>query len=457
MTPLAIIAKEAGLTVSGSDVREEFITDEALAKSHITISSGFSKDNLKDPDLLITTGAHGGFDNPQVKEGKSRKIPVWTQGQAAGEFMKGDIFGRSFSGISVAGSHGKTTTAAIVATILSENNLDPTYLIGTSSIDSLGLPGHYGSGKYFVSEADEYATEPEYDKRPKFLWQHPEIAIITNIELDHPDLYENVERLRENFLLFARGIKKSGVLILCGDDEENKKLIKDYSGNIITYGFSPANDFVIEKYRQVQGKTNFLVSSHGTILSEFSLRLPGQFNSSNALSAIITGVETGLSVEKIKNALTSYRGAKRRFEYIGKLTSGALLFDDYAHHPTEIKKTLKTFCETFKNKKIVCIFQPHTFSRTKVFFEDFTNSFSYADIAVITDIYPSLREKNDPDVSSKLLVEKMSVVHKNVFFLPEIPDVIKYISQKNFDENFVVITMGAGDIYKVKEGLNIIS
>ncbi len=453
MTPLSIIAKEAGFGVSGSDISEKFITDDALKKANIVPKIGFSPDNIHDIDLLITTGAHGGFDNPEVTEAKKRNIPVWTQGQAVGEFMKGEIFGRNFQGISVAGSHGKTTTTAMIATILKDSNLDPSYVIGTSEISSLGLPGHFGNGKFFVAEADEYATEPQYDKTPKFLWQHPEILVITNIELDHPDLFENVQIMRKNFLAFANSILPSGLLIICGDDEENKKLIKELNGKIITYGFSPNNDYIIEKLKEDSEKSFFWVTSKGTSLGEFMLSLPGEFNALNALAAIISGIEAGISINSIKSAIKNYKGAKRRFEYIGKLSSGALLFDDYAHHPTEIKKTLKAFHENYKNKKIICIFQPHTYTRTKALFDDFVNSFSFADVVAIADIYPSLREEKDPSVSSELLVKQMRQIHNNVRHVTGVKDVVEYISKNKFDENYVIVTMGAGDIYKINEKL----
>lgn len=453
MTPLAVIAKEAGFGVSGSDIDEKFITDDALKKANIVPKIGFSPDNVKNIDLIITTGAHGGFDNPEVIGAKRENIPVWTQGEAVGEFMKGEIFGRNFQGISIAGSHGKTTTTAMIATILKYGNLDPSYVIGTSEIPSLGLPGHFGNGKFFVAEADEYVTEPQYDKTPKFFWQHPEILVITNVELDHPDFFENVNVMRKSFLSFTDNISSSGLLIICGDDEENKKLIKEFDREIITYGFSPKNDYVIEKFKEDNEKSFFWVNSKGTSLGEFMFGLPGEFNALNALAAIIAGIETGLSIDSIKSAIKKYKGAKRRFEYIGKLSSGALLFDDYAHHPTEINKTLKAFHENYKNKKIVCIFQPHTYSRTKALFDNFVNSFSFADVVGISDIYPSLREEKDPTISSELLVKQVSRIHNSVTYLPEVKDAVEFISKNKFDDNYVIVTMGAGDIYKISEKL----
>src|SRR5258706_3534124 len=186
MTPLAIIAKEAGIKVSGSDVEDTFITDDALSKSGIHPEVGFDSSHIDAQDLMITSGANGGFDNVEVVTAKQKNIPVITQGQAVGEYINGSLFGKEYIGISVAGSHGKTTTTAMIATVLSDAKLDPSYVIGTSSLDPLGLPGHFGNGKYFVAEADEYATEPIHDRTPKLLWQKPKIIVFTIFSLTIP-------------------------------------------------------------------------------------------------------------------------------------------------------------------------------------------------------------------------------------------------------------------------------
>jgi len=455
MAPLAIIAKEAGFKVTGSDIADEFITDISLKNAGIAPYVGFSKDHIENADLVITTGAHGGFENIEVKEAKAQNIKVVTQGEAVGEFMNGGILKKKFEGISVTGTHGKTTTTAMIATILKESGLDPSFIIGTGSVPSLGSSGHLGHGKYFIAEADEYATEPNFDKTPKLLWQHPRIAVLTNIELDHPDLFDSVDHVRAAFLKFADQMPSDGSLILCGDDIQNQKLISEYKGKVITYGFSQSNNFIIKNVRISGDHTFFWVDAGSTSFGEFMINVSGEHNALNALGAIIASLECGLSIEKIKTAIKLFTGTKRRFEYIGKLSTGALLFDDYAHHPTEIKKTLSAFRQSFPKLKIVCIFQPHTYSRTKILFEEFMHSFNDADIVAIVDIYPSLREEPDSSVSSKLLVDGISRFHKDVRFLPKLSDVIEYIKQKRFGRDFVVITMGAGDIYKIHDELRI--
>lgn len=449
MTPLAIIAKEAKCVVSGSDIADSFITDDALEKAGITPYIGFSSEHVIGVDLVITTGAHGGFDNVEVQEAKKLGIRVLTQGQAVGAFMEGSILKKPFEGISVAGSHGKTTTTAMIATIFKENKLDPSYLIGTSSIKSLGQPGHFGKGKNFIAEADEYATEPNYDKTPKFLWQYPRIAIFTNIEFDHPDLYKSVTDITKVFLQFANQLPENGYLVACGDDKQVQEILHNYSGNHITYGYSPENDFVLKKVYISGSKTFFLVESGNATLGEFSLNVVGEHNALNAVAAMIVALECGLSLDQIKKGLHAFTGTKRRFEFIGNLQTGAYIFDDYGHHPTEIEKTLKAFKQSFPQSRIVCVFQPHTYSRTKSLFKEFSHAFSIADVVILTDIYPSLREVPDPTISSRLLVDQMHTFTKDVLYLPKAEDVVKYINSQNFLENTVIVTMGAGDIYKI--------
>lgn len=451
MAPLAIIAKEAGCVVTGCDIADDFITDEALLQKGIKPLVGFSATHLENEkvDMVITTGAHGGFDNPEVKAAKEKGIPVLTQGEAVGIFMNGEIFGKKQLGISVAGSHGKTTTTAMLATVFTENKLDPSFVIGTGSVPSLGSPGHYGRGKYFIAEADEYATEPQYDKTIKFLWHHPKIAIITNIELDHTDVHPSLDAMRESFLQFVKQLPLNGVLITCGDDPQVQKLLNAYEGKKITYGYGNQNDFVIKRVHVSFDQTFFWLESGTTSLGEWVISVTGEHNALNATAVIIASLETGIPLEKIKKGLRAFTGSKRRSEFIATLPGGAMLFDDYAHHPTEIQTTLSTFRKRFPKSHIVCIFQPHTYSRTKAFFNEFIHAFSASDTVIISNIYASLREKPDLSVSSQLLVEKMHAFHKNALFLPALPDVIEYVNQKHYGKDTIVITMGAGDIYKI--------
>lgn len=454
MAALAIAAKEAGVKVTGSDIGDDFITKTSLQKAGIIPFIGFEKEHVQGADLLITTGAHGGYDNPEVVAAKELCIPVISHGEALGAFLSGELFGKKFVGIAVAGTHGKTTTTALIATIFMENGFDPSYIIGTGSIFSLPKPGHFGKGKYFVVEADEYATEPKHDKNARFLWLHPSVAVITNIEYDHPDIYPSIEDVRMAFVKFVNNITESGVLIGCGDDKEAMRVLKNYQGQKITYGFSPANDYAVKHMTSSKEHTFFSLESKGMDLGEFSLRIFGEHNVQNAVAAIVVALEAGLPIEKIRQSIMTFSGSKRRFEFVGILESGALFYDDYAHHPTEIKKTLQAAKLRFPKKEIVAIFQPHTFSRTKELFSDFTRAFSDADTVLLTDIFASLREEPDESVSAAKLALQMKQRNKNVEHLSTLADVVEYLRKREFDDNVVILTMGAGDIYTIKDSLS---
>lgn len=448
MAPLAVIAKEAGYFVTGSDIADGFITDIILQRSGIASFVGFDESHVGKADLVITTGAHGGYDNIEVQFAKKNKIPILTQGEAVGEFMKGDILGlKNVIGISVTGTHGKTTTTAMIASLLKTGGFDPSWVIGTSEIPSLGIGGHFGHGSYFVAEADEYANEPIYDKTPKMLLQRPIIGVVTNIEHDHPDLYPNLESVRKAFLKFADNLPKDGILVTNGDDPQVKKLLGEFSGNYVTFGFGSQNSFRIGNIVKDEKGTNWTIANGDHAVS-FRLLIPGEHNILNATAAYIVAKQFGLSDEVIQKGLSAFSGTKRRMEYIGRLQSGALLYDDYAHHPTEIRKTLKALKEKYPNKRIICIFQPHTFSRTKLLFDQFIDSLSIADEIVLSDIYPSQREAYDTTISSSMIVEKLKL-KKKAKLAKTLSDVVQYVTQKKYKDDTIMLTMGAGDIYTI--------
>lgn len=454
LTPLAIIAKEAGITVTGSDVDEVFITDEALLKSGIVPLVGFLKEHIsKKIDLVVTTGAHGGYDNIEVVQAKNLGIPVLTKGEAVGEYMKGEVLGRTFSGIAVAGSHGKTTTSGMIVTMLKANNMDPSFVVGTGSIGAIDLPGHFGKGRYFVAESDEYATEPKHNHKAQFLWQYPQIALFTNIEHDHPDIYPKLEDVVRAFTDFVDNIPKNGLLIGCGDDEEVYSIMREAQVRTISYGFSPKNDYILSRVHVSGAQTFFHITTAGVDLGEFRIGVIGEHNALNAAGAIAVGFELGLTKDQISQGLSKFTGSKRRLEYRGQLTTGAHIFDDYAHHPTEIRQTLKSLRLRFPKETIVAIFQPHTFSRTKALMNDFVKAFQDANDVIIIDIFSSAREEKDPTVTSALLASRLSMYHPAAFYMPTVYDAINLIRKEDLKENVVVVFMGAGDIYHAIDSL----
>jgi UDP-N-acetylmuramate--alanine ligase len=455
MTGLAVIAKKAGLSVTGSDVSESFITDEVLRENGIVPMTGFLPSHLEggNTDLVVTTGAHDGLKNIEVLEARKKKIKVITHGEAVGLFMDGTIFNRKFTGVSVCGTNGKTTTTAMLATILKMAKLNPSYLVGTSTVKSLGFASDLGQGNIFVAEADEYATDPVDDLTPKFLWQNPKIIILINISFDHPDVYKSIKEIKVAFKKFISKLAKDGSLVVFGDDPNIKDMVRNFNKKVIRCGFDNSNDYVLSDVVTQNGKTNFNLSNKNNFQEKFRLGVFGKQNAIDASLAIIAARELKVNINELKKGVALYQGSKRRSEYIGKLQTGAFLYDDYAHNPEKISATLKSFKEAFPKKKIICIFQPHTYSRTKYLFEQFSRSFDKADEIVLTSIYSSLREKPDPSVSMHDLTRKIKARRKKVLFFRNMNDVIEYVNMKNFDDDYVILTMGAGDIYKISSEL----
>lgn len=444
MTALAIFLKESGISVSGSDIDEVFLTDDILLKHNIHIKEGFKKENVPHKvDLVIVTGAHGGLSNIEAVEAKRKGITTLMHGQALGMVMN------NFFGISVSGCHGKTTTSAMIATVLKKAGLDPSYAVGCISIKNLGAGGHRGKGNYFVAEADEYATDPNTDKTPRFFWQDPKILVINNIEFDHPDVYENLNSVTHAFASFAKKVPTDGLIVAGIDNRQVQKLLTDLNPikHVATFGFSPQADYQVTDLGISNQKTIFKIKYQNLIIGDFILNLPGRHNILNATASFIVSNFLGLQYQKIKEGLKSFSGTKRRFEKIKDLENGISLYDDYAHHPTEIVATLKAAKEWFINRRIIIIFQPHTFSRTKVLFKEFSKAFAQTpNISLITDIFPSAREAVDKSINSAMLTQEILLYKKEAVYLPSKSDVLDYL-QSHTKENDVIITMGAGDIY----------
>lgn len=430
MAALAIYCKERGMKVSGSDTDEEFPTDEELAKANISVDIGFDPDFLKKADLVIYTGAHGGRDNPVVKKAVSLGITTLPHGQALGRFMEGK------RQVTVAGSHGKTTTAAMIATILKSNGKDPSYAIGCGSIS--GLPaGHAGKSNVFVAEGDEYVTDPGHDDTPRFLWQKPEILVVTNIDFDHPDVYANLDEVQDAFIKLY---EKSSITITNVDDQNSQIL-----HNGITYGFSPRADVHITRVGVGRERMFFTLEQKGVDLGEFSLKVPGRHNIANATASIIACQYLGLSIEEMRKGLLAFFGTKRRFEKIGEM-NGTVYYDDYAHHPAEIKATLAAAARWYPDRRIIAVFQPHTYSRTQALLGDFARSFQHATMVILTDIYASARESDTLGITGKTLVEETLKHHPAVTYGKDFSDVEKILSREAASGD-IVIFMGAGDIY----------
>lgn len=439
MTALALYAKERGMQVSGSDIKEVFPTDEILALAAISYYVGFSKEHIQKekPDFVVYTGAHNGRKNEEVEEALALGIPVFAHGQALGLFME------QSQNISVAGCHGKTTTSAMIATIMKISGHDASYAIGCGYIRGLGMPGHYGKDSIFVAEADEYMTDPSFDRTPRFMWQNPQILVVTNIDYDHPDAYENMDAVKNAFRMFQEKQGVNDITIVNADDKESAFLLET-GKKTATFGCSKMADLKISDVKYQEGKTVCNFSYQG-MREEMTFRVPGKHNVSNAAAASLAALQLGVSWEDIKKGLAIFEGTKRRFEYIGE-KNGIAFYDDYAHHPHEIAATLAGVKEWFSNRRIIVIFQPHTFSRTKTLLSSFAKSFSYASVVLIPDIYASARETDTLGMSSKVLVEEIGKHHKDVRYIKDYEGVFSYIKTHG-KPNDVVVYMGAGNIY----------
>lgn len=442
MTALAVYLREKGFKVRGSDVANPFATDAILKKVKIKVLPGFKKDNIKrDIDLVVATGAHGGATNIEVIEAKKYSIPVFMHGEYLGKIMD------EKKGIAVAGCHGKTTTSSMIAVILKVAGLDPSYAIGTAFINNFGPAGHYGLGKYFIAEADEYMTCPKTNKKPRFLYLNPKIGVITNVDYDHPDEFRSLEEVKKAYLKFTSRLGPNGVLIVAIDDPGISSILNKIKGpKIITYGFSPQADFQIEKYSFNKNAGFMKIVNKNITVGEFMINVPGKHNLSNALAALIVSRKVGLSWNKLKSLIKKYTGCSRRYELIAQIKNRAL-YDDYAHHPNEIKTTISAFKVSSPQSQLIIIFQPHTFSRTKMLFEEFSSSFGESDLVLVADIFPSAREKFDSTVNSSLLVAKINSRKNNAFYVSDFNSV-KSVIQKNLKGDAVIVTMGAGDLYR---------
>jgi UDP-N-acetylmuramate--alanine ligase len=447
MAALAAWASKKGITVRGSDLSETFPSDAVLAQAGIVPLVGFSKEHITGgtkPDLVIFTGAHGGIDNVEVVAAKELEIPVLPHGKALGAAMS------TSTQISVAGSHGKTTTTAMIATILKHAGKDPSYAIGSGEIAGLGSPGYCGRGSYFVAEADEYVTDPTHDKTPRFLWQKPEILVITNIDFDHPDVYASLSDVRAAFMqLMAQQAGKKITIINTDDPASEPLLTKAHSP--VTYGTSETAMYRIVDIRFAEESVTFELLYKDASVGKFTLRVPGEHNVHNAAAAAIASHLTGVSWEEIAKGLAIFRGAKRRFEHIG-YKNGISFYDDYAHHPKEIQATLSAARKWYPGRRIVAVFQPHTYSRTKKLLADFAQSFADSDAVVLTDIYASARENDTLGITGMTLVNEMKKYHDHVVYASGKIQLKDYIA-KNSVKGDVIIFMGAGDIYSWEKEL----
>jgi UDP-N-acetylmuramate--alanine ligase len=440
MSALAIVAQGMGYVITGSDVDEEFITDSSLKDAGITPSVGFAAEHIGPNVDLVVLGTAFGSDNPEVNSAKLRGITTWTYSELLGWISK------QKKTIAVAGTHGKTTTTAILSFLLAKAGLDPSWVIGTGHVAGLPAHGHAGEGAFFVTEADDYKRAAD-DPAPKFLDLHPYSAIVTSIEHDHPDLYPTLEDCIEAFRKFIAKVNTTGFIVVNGDDANITTLRQEFPHKrYLSFGFHDDVDYHIHPLeRKDNQNTWFFISTKEKQYGPFILPLPGWHNLFNATAAIITALQIGVTEDSMKEHLPDFETVERRFQVLGQ-KGDITVVDDYAHHPTAIAATLDAAKQRYPGKPIWCFFQPHTYSRTKALLQDFATSFRDADEVLVTDIFGSAREK-EVTITAQDLVAEIAKHHEHVRYVP-FDDLLSFMKQ-NVPANAVVITMGAGDIYKI--------
>lgn len=425
LSAIARLLKESGHTVTGSDMQPSSFVDD-LRSIGIPVFIGHKAEQIGNAELVVRSSAIPD-KNPEVIAARAAGIPVYKRSDFLGSLMEDKI------GIAVAGTHGKTSTTAMIAWTLTELGQDPSFIVG-STINGMGVNAHFGQGKTFVIEADEYDR--------MFLGLKPTIGIVTNLEHDHPDIYPTAESFRAAFVDFIHLLPANGAYVYCGDDAGATDLAKEAKVETIAYGIG----------KDERGKTVFAENVHPNTRGGFgftchlplatcdlSLQVPGKHNVWNALAVMTVIAELGLSLDKAAEALGRFTGTGRRFELVGE-QNGVHVYDDYAHHPTEIRATLAAARARHPQARIWTVWQPHTYSRTQLLFDEFAQAFGDADHVIVTEVYKS--RELEQDFSSKQVVVAMQ--HPSARFIAELDDVSAYLLE-NLRPNDILLVLSAGD------------
>ncbi|MDE7247998.1 MAG: UDP-N-acetylmuramate--L-alanine ligase [Lachnospiraceae bacterium] len=435
MSGLAEILLTEGFQVSGSDRAPSDLT-RSLEERGVKVFYGQREENLTaNIDLVVYTAAIKS-DNPELLTAEKLGIPTLTRAQLLGQMMK-----NYKTPIAISGTHGKTTTTSMLSQILLSAGTDPTLSIG-GIYKPIGGNIRVGASDIFVTEACEYTNS--------FLHFFPKIGVILNIEEDHLDFFKDLADIRHSFRRFAELLPADGTLIINGSIKDYQEITEGLPCRVITYGFSPDFDYNVSEITfDNSGFPSFRLKEKDGCDRGFSLRVHGEHNILNATAAIAVADRLFVSNKAIDEGLTSFGGTDRRFEYKGQM-NGVNIIDDYAHHPTEIRATLNAAAQ-YPHKRIWCVFQPHTYSRTKAFLEEFAKALSLADEIVLADIYAA-REKDTLGISSQTLQEKIRSLGHSCHYFPSFEAIENFLS-KNCTKDDLLITMGAGDVVKIGETL----
>jgi len=438
LSAIARYLLEKGYAVSGSDVKMTSVL-QTLQSQGARVTIGHREENIRGADLIVRSSAVRD-DNVEIQAAKQAGIPVMKRAEFLGEITQGHYC------IAVAGTHGKTTTTAMISWVLTDLGLDPSYIIGGIS-RNLGSNAHAGKGGFFVIEADEYDH--------MFLGLSPAMAIITNVEHDHPDCFPTAEEFFQAFLNFIRRLDPNGVLIACAEDDGARRLARinrEQSRSTFTYALSsqmPMVDYAIRNIQvNLRGGSDFTALFRGEELVDVSLLLPGEHNVCNALAALAVAHQLHLPLESIAKAIGKYTGTVRRFEIRG-IKNGAIVIDDYGHHPTEIRATLAATRQRFPSGDIWAVWQPHTYSRTKLFADEFAAAFTDANHVIVTDVYGA-RETIDPGFSINRLLEKMN--HPDASYASDFDQIVDQLNT-SVRRGDVILVLSAGDADRISKKL----
>ena len=436
LSAVAEILRDRGYIVSGTDIHPSKVTRH-LEYLGIKVFTEHKPENVEGVDAIVYSAAVS-EENPEVVRAHQLGIPLFSRAEVLGMIM--DDYENS---VAICGTHGKTTVTSMTSLILRNAEYKPTILVG-GNLPQINGNVEIGGTKYFVTEACEYMDS--------FLQLKPSIGVILNIDSDHLDYFKTMDHIVQSFSTFVEKIPPHGIIIAFGDNPFVRSILKDHT-NKITYGYSESNDFYAENIKfNENGFPGFDICHKGSKVASLELNVPGEHNALNAMAAFVTTSYLGVDIPVIQQTLKEYSGTNRRFDYIGTTEKGVKVIDDYAHHPTEIKATLAA-AKNVKHNKLWLIFQPHTYTRTKALFNEFVDAFLDADVVILTDIYAA-REKDVYNISSYKLVTAMKAKHpdKPVYYVKDFEDIAKYI-EKFAGKDDIVMTMGAGDVYKVGDML----
>jgi UDP-N-acetylmuramate--alanine ligase len=435
MSGIAELLLNLDYTVSGSDLRKSDTTDR-LEKLGATIRVGHESGNVPEDGHVVVISSAVKADNPEVREAHRRKIPVIPRAEMLAELM------RMKYGIAIAGTHGKTTTTSMVATILASAGWDPTAVVG-GKLNSLGSNAKLGQGDFLVAEADE--------SDGSFLKLSPTVAVVTNIDPEHLDFYSGIGQIKETFLSFVNKVPFYGFSVLCIDHPNVQDLLPSVEKTFVTYGFSAHADYRAEGVVPGDMGNRFRIVRRGEPLGEVSLMAPGRHNVSNALAAAAVASELGVPFEGIRKGLADYRGVARRFQVKGEF-GGVTVVDDYGHHPAEIRATLAAAREVWPDRRIVVGFQPHRYSRTQALFRDFLSAFHDANELVVFDVYAAGEQPIEGATGERLCEAIREHGHKGARYAGKATEATDEVARA-LRPGDIFLTMGAGDVWKLGESL----